>query len=218
MIENDGAFWLFYSANRWGSNHYGIGIARCASVTGPCTKPLDHAWLSSSGKGLQSDPGPGGQEFFQAGGLIWMLHHGLAPGQSGSGAPRRLYVDLIALPTVRTPQIAPRTPSAAFAEAVLYYGDPKLPPQPRAAFLAIIHKVPDTFWGAPDAALVADGEAACDGLGHSENAASVLSSLGRRRLSQFESDLVAISAAEYLCPQDSAQAQQDARELLDHGP
>ena len=40
MIENAGTFWLFYSGNRWGTDNYGIGVARCATVVGPCTKPL----------------------------------------------------------------------------------------------------------------------------------------------------------------------------------
>ena len=101
MIQNGSSFWLFYSANLWGTDGYGIGVASCASVIGPCTKPLDHAWLSSEGNGGQSDPGPGGEEFFQVGGLIWMVHHGLAPGQSGDGAQRRLYVDLVAFPAVK---------------------------------------------------------------------------------------------------------------------
>ncbi len=105
MLESGGNLWLFYSANLWGTDHYGIGVAQCGSVTGPCTKPLDHAWLSSAESGGQSDPGPGGQEFFQVGGLIWMVHHGLAPGQSGNLAQRRLYVDLLAFPNGQPPRI-----------------------------------------------------------------------------------------------------------------
>ena len=41
MIRSGNDFWLFYSANLWGSDGYGIGVARCSSVTGPCAKPLD---------------------------------------------------------------------------------------------------------------------------------------------------------------------------------
>lgn len=216
MVKNGNTYWLFYSANQWGTDKYGIGVARCASVIGPCVKPLDHAWLSSAGKGLQSDPGPGGQEFYQTGGLIWMVHHGLAPGQSGDGAQRRLYVDLIAFPPGQVPRIAPRNASAAVAEAVVYYGDPNLPAQPRQAFLAAIHKVRNTFSDDADRALVTDGELACNGLGHHQSADQMISSLRRRHLSRFESDLVAISAAEYLCPQDILQAVKDAHEILNH--
>jgi hypothetical protein len=77
MIQKGNDYWRFYSANLWGGDGY--GIAHCASRTGPCAKPLDHAWLSTAAHGGQSDPGPGGQEFFQVGGLIWMVDHGLAP-------------------------------------------------------------------------------------------------------------------------------------------
>ncbi len=48
MLESSNNFWLFYSANLWGTDNYGIGIAHCVSVAGPCVKPLSHAWLSSS--------------------------------------------------------------------------------------------------------------------------------------------------------------------------
>ena len=81
MIEDHNQFWLFYSGNLWGHETYGIGIAHCASVTGPCTKPLDHAWVASDSDGV-SDQGPGGEDFHQTGPIIWMVHHGLAPGQS----------------------------------------------------------------------------------------------------------------------------------------
>ena len=140
MLESGGTFWLFYSANLWGTDHYGIGVAHCASVTGPCTKSLDHAWLSSTESGGQSDPGPGGQEFFQVGGLIWMVHHGLAPGQSGNLAQRRLYVDLLAFPNGQPPRTAQGDPAAALAEGVLYNEDPDLPLQPQAAYLLLLHK------------------------------------------------------------------------------
>ena len=145
MIQNGNTFWLFYSANLWGTDNYGIGVARCATVVGPCTKPLDHAWLSSTASGGQATRAPGEQEFFQVGGLIWMVHHGLAPGQSGNDAQRRLYVDLLAFPGDQTPRLAPRPPAAALAEALLYFGDPNAPPQPDDAFLGLLHKVPSAF-------------------------------------------------------------------------
>jgi len=217
MIQNGSTFWLFYSANLWGTDGYGIGVARCASVIGPCTKPLDHAWLSSAVNGGQSDPGPGGQEFFQVGGLIWMVHHGLAPGQTGNEAQRRLYVDLIALPSGQVPRIAPRPPSAALAEALLYYGDPNLPAQPAQAFLSLIHKVQGAFSDDSDRAVVADAELTCNGLDHHEGADQVITSLTSRQLNEFESDLVAIFAAEYFCPQDSLQAVKDAQDALNQG-
>jgi len=217
MIQNGSDFWLFYSANLWGTDNYGIGVARCSSVVGPCTKPLDHAWLSSTGSGGQTDPGPGGQEFFQVGGLIWMVHHGLAPGQSGNNAERRLYVDLLAFPGDQTPRIAPRSPAAALAEALLYFGDPNAPPQPDEAFLALLHKVPSAFANDTDQALVADGQLACAGLTHEQSAADIIGSLTSRGLDVFEASLVGISAGEYFCPQNGLQALKDVQEALTQG-
>jgi hypothetical protein len=218
MIENANTYWLFYSGNLWGTDDYGIGVARCATVVGPCTKPLDHAWLSSTVSGGQSDPGPGGAEFFQVGGLIWMVHHGLAPGQSGNDAQRRLYVDLLAFPGDGTPRLAPRAPAAALAEALLYFGDPDAPPQPDAAFLALLHKVPSAFSHDADQTLVADGQLACTGLTHEQGADDVIDSLTGRGLDQFEASLVAITATEQFCPQDDLQALKDVQEALTQGP
>lgn len=214
MIEVNNTFWLFYSANLWGTSQYGIGIARCASVVGPCTKPLDRAWLSTSGGAAGTDPGPGGQEFFQSGGLIWMVHHGLAPGQSGNGAQRRLYVDLLAFPAGGIPRLAPGVPAAALAEAVLYDGDPALPSQPKAAYLALVHTVPGAFSDDPDAGVVADGELSCRDLGAHDSAGQVISSLAARGLTTFEAYVAAEFATQYFCPQYSAQALADMQQTL----
>jgi hypothetical protein len=200
-----------------GTDAYGIGVARCSTVVGPCAKPLDHAWLSTAASGGQTDPGPGGQEFFQVGGLTWMVHHGLAPGQSGNAAQRRLYVDLLAFPGDRTPHLAPRAPAAALAEALLYFGDPNVPPQPDQAFLALLHKVPSAFAHDTDQALVADGHLACAGLTHEQAADDFIDSLIARGLNEFEASLVGISATEYFCPKDSLQALNDVQEALSQG-
>ena len=214
MIQNGTDFWLFYSANLWGTDDYGIGVAHCASVTGPCTKPLDHAWLSSAADASQSDPGPGGEEFFRAGGLIWMVHHGLAPGQTGNDAERRLYVDLLAFPNGQPPRIAPRAPAAALAEAVLYYADPNLPSQPRQAFLTLIHKIHGAFSDDSNDRVVADGNLVCTDLNRHDSATQVTQALTARGLTPFESDVLAIFAAEYFCAQAATQALKDTQEAL----
>ena len=128
-----------------------------------------------------------------------------------------MYVDLIAFPSGQVPRIAPRPPSAALAEALLYYGDPNLPAQPAQAFLSLIHKVQGAFSDDSDRAVVADAELACNGLDHHEGADQVITSLTSRQLNEFESDLVAIFAAEYFCPQDSLQAVKDAQDALNQG-
>jgi hypothetical protein len=214
MIEVNSTYWLFYSANLWGSDQYGIGIARCASVTGPCNKPLNHAWLSTSGGAAGTDPGPGGQEFFQSGGLIWMVHHGLAPGQSGNYAQRRLYVDLLAFPADGIPRLAPGVPAAALAEAVLYDGDANLPSQPRADYLTLLHTVPGAFSDDSNSGAVADGELSCRELKAHDSALQIIRSLTTRNLTTFEAYLVAEFSTEYFCPQYSAQALIDAQQSL----
>jgi hypothetical protein len=217
MLESSGIFWLFYSANQWGTDHYGIGIARCSSVTGPCTKPLTHAWLSSSG-GSQTDPGPGGEEFFQAGGLVWMVHHGLSPGQTGNLAQRRLYVDLLAFPNGQLPRIATGDAAAALAEGVLYNNDPHLPTQPRSAYLLVLKKMTGSFSGDSDATVLADGQASCQDLGKHQSARQILGSLKGRGLSPFEAYLVAIFSTKYFCSQFVSQALVDVRQSLVDGP
>ena len=92
MVQVGDTYELFYSANNWDSADYAVGIALCQTVAGPCTKPLDRAWMVSAEKYT----GPGGQEFFANPGGVWMVHHGFLPGQAGrQDAQRRLYLDLL---------------------------------------------------------------------------------------------------------------------------
>jgi hypothetical protein len=216
MLESNGHFWLFYSANQWGTDHYGIGIAQCSSVIGSCTKPLSHAWLSSSG-GSQTDPGPGGEEFFQAGGLVWMVHHGLASGQTGNLAQRRLYVDLLAFPNGRLPRIATGDAAAALAEGVLYNDDPNLPDQPRTAYLLLLRKMSGSFSRDSDASVLAEGMLSCDDLSRHQSARQMLRSLKRRGLNSFEVYVVAIFSTKYFCSQYAPQALVDVRQSLVDG-
>ncbi len=213
MIRSGSTYWLFYSANLWGTPDYGIGVARCASVTGPCAKPLDHAWLSSS-EGGRTDPGPGGEEFFTADGLIWMVHHALAPGQTGNTAQRRLYVDLLAFPPGRPPRIAPGAPAAALAEAALYYNDTNLPSRPSLAYLDLVRKVGRSFSADSDASVLADGRMSCTDLARGRSPREGLRSLRNRGLTPFQSYVVAIFSTEYLCTQYAPQALSDIRQVL----
>jgi GH43 family beta-xylosidase len=105
MIADGDKFLLFYSANRWDTADYAIGYAVCDSVTGPCTKADTSPWMSSTAYAK----GPGGQEFFNAGGQVWMVYHGWLPGQVDTpGGQRRLYLDEIT--------VADTTPSRIGAE------------------------------------------------------------------------------------------------------
>lgn len=92
MVLYGSTYYLFYSANNWNSTSYAIGVALCSSVKGPCTKPQDRPWESSQGLSR----GPGGQEFFNSTGGVWMVRHGWLPGEAGTpDGQRRLYLDLL---------------------------------------------------------------------------------------------------------------------------
>jgi hypothetical protein len=64
---------------------------------------------------------------------------------------------------------------------------------------------------------VADAQVACDGLDHHQGANQLNTSLTSCQHTEFESDLLAISAAEYFCPQDGLQAVKDGRDALIQG-
>jgi Glycosyl hydrolases family 43/Protein of unknown function (DUF732) len=198
MIQDDNRYWLFYSGSLWGHKTYGIGIASCESVTGPCTKPLDHAWVSSDSDGV-SDQGPGGEEFYETGSIVWMVHHGLAPGQTGNAAQRRLYVDLVAFPPGKLPHLAARQPAAALAAAEIYYGDPSIPKAPNAAYLKVLHLAGVSATASNDA-LVAAGATACTDLAGKKGYEKIVAALEARKLSMYEAYLAIILAAQYQCP------------------
>ena len=216
MVQSGKVFWMFYSANLWGTPNYSIGIAACLSVTGPCAKPLDRAWHTSTNSA--NGQGYGGSEFFETdGGLIWMVHHGLVPGQSGNYAERRLYVDLMVFPAKGLPKVAARPPAAALAEAGLYFQDPDLPAQPRAAYLRLISIVPGTFKGVSTHTALTDGQLACNDFARQESPGAITGSLGQRHLTVFQSWVVSAFAAQYLCPTQYPHALTDLRNALVSG-
>ena len=213
MVQSGSTFWMFYSANLWGTPDYSIGIAKCASVTGPCTKPLDRAWHTSTNNA--KGQGYGGSEFFVAGGgLVWMVHHGLVPGQAGDYAERRLYVDLMVFPVNGLPKLAARAPAAALAVEALYYDDPGLPSQPQAAYLHMVSIVPGTFTGVSTQAKLSDGSLACTDFAQQKSPGAIQRSLEQRRLTAFQSYVVGEFAAEYLCSQQLPHALADLRSAL----
>lgn len=78
-------YWLAYSGNWWNQAAYGVGMAECASAAGPCTKPFDHAVLTSR----PGREGPGGGEFFtDATGRLLLAYHAWldTPGYPGHRA------------------------------------------------------------------------------------------------------------------------------------
>ena len=207
MVQSGSTFWMFYSANLWGTPKYSIGIADCRSVTGPCTKPLDRAWHTSTNSA--NGQGYGGSEFFEAGGgLIWMVHHGLVPGQSGNYAERRLYVDLMVFPAKGLPEVAPRPAAAALAEEALYYEDPDLPKQPAAAYLHLISVIPGTFTGVTDQAALGDGRLALPRIRQAGERWCDRHLTSQRHLTLFQSYVVSEFAARVRLP-EAASARAD---------
>lgn len=93
IVIDKGIYYLFYSANAWDTASYAIGYARCASMTGPCTKPQASPWMSST----VLTKGPGGQEFYSGAGQLFMVYHGWMRDEVGyaAGGERRLYLDSI---------------------------------------------------------------------------------------------------------------------------
>jgi beta-xylosidase len=73
MIRRGDAYYLFYSANWYGSSAYAIGYAVCSSPTSGCRKMSDATPLVASAGAIL---GPGGQELFtDADGALWMAYH-----------------------------------------------------------------------------------------------------------------------------------------------
>jgi hypothetical protein len=87
MVRRGDDYWLAYSGSWWNAATYGVGLARCASPSGPCVKPFDRPVLQSSA-GME---GPGGGEFFvdRSGRLLLAFHAWLdEPGYPGHRALR----------------------------------------------------------------------------------------------------------------------------------
>ena len=71
MVEHEGTHYLFYSGNAWNTAQYAVGYATCTGPAGPCRKPLNRPWLSST----EGVSGPGGLELFDGGGQMHAVFH-----------------------------------------------------------------------------------------------------------------------------------------------
>jgi beta-xylosidase len=94
MWQASGGWHLLYSANRWDTDQYAIGYARCDSPLGPCRKVGEGPVMASD----SATAGPGGAEVFtdHQGGR-WVAYHGWTAGSVGyrSGGARSLRLDRI---------------------------------------------------------------------------------------------------------------------------
>jgi hypothetical protein len=82
MVEVNGVYWLFYSANWFNQPAYGIGAARCAGPAGPCSDDTNMPLLASNAQGS----GPGEESIFANGTGVWMLY---SPMRAVGGNPPR---------------------------------------------------------------------------------------------------------------------------------
>lgn len=88
---------LFYSAGNWEDGSYVVGVARCNSPTGPCTRSYTSPVLGNRGSTL----GPGGQTpFVDASGVARMSFHAWSSGSVGysNGGERSLRFLPLAFP------------------------------------------------------------------------------------------------------------------------
>ncbi len=70
MVYAAGHYWLFFSGNWFNEPNYGMGLAECASVTGPCEPTTLGAWFSSNAQGA----GPGEESLFFDNRRWWMFY------------------------------------------------------------------------------------------------------------------------------------------------
>jgi beta-xylosidase len=82
---HDGRYHLFYSANDYGSEHYGVGYAVADAVTGPWTKPAAEPLMRST----DAAAGPGHGSVVETGSGTWYVHHAWRPDAVGSAVPGR---------------------------------------------------------------------------------------------------------------------------------
>ena len=85
LWQQDGKYYLFYSANAYNDRRYAVGYATADNILGPYTKAEGPLLATKLDAGLV---GPGGQDVvIGPQGDTWILFHGWAP-----GGYRRLYL------------------------------------------------------------------------------------------------------------------------------
>lgn len=74
MVKHGSGYYLFFSANDYGSANYAVGYALCQSALGPCEQAKENPILKSR---LQPPLviGPGHESILDSGGQTWMFYH-----------------------------------------------------------------------------------------------------------------------------------------------
>jgi beta-xylosidase len=86
MVSHGGRYFLFYSANDYGSDKYAVGYASCQGPTGPCSDSSERPLLGSDAAAA----GPGHCFVLDlADGSSVMFFHAWAPDAIGSSVPGR---------------------------------------------------------------------------------------------------------------------------------
>lgn len=120
MVSHGGRLLLFYSAGVWQNDTYKVGVARCHSPAGPCTRLFANPVLSSR-PGLA---GPGGASaFYDRSGRLRLAFHAWSTDRVGyaAGGARALHVGAVmgdhlaigADPMGSVDELAMVTPTAA---------------------------------------------------------------------------------------------------------
>ncbi|GAB3731423.1 hypothetical protein GCM10027590_40430 [Nocardiopsis nanhaiensis] len=77
--QREGRYYMFYSANGYYSEEYGVGYAVADSVLGPWTKPSDEPLMSSN----EVAAGPGHGMVLEVNDRTWYVHHAWPPDHVG---------------------------------------------------------------------------------------------------------------------------------------
>ncbi|MDF1487649.1 glycoside hydrolase family 43 protein [Tessaracoccus caeni] len=107
VVQVDGVYHMFYSANDYGSADYAVGHAVSDNPLGPFTKDPDPV-LSTN----ELAAGPGHCQLFQVGDQWWMVYHAWPPDSVGDpAAGRQMWLSKVSFEgesvTVRPPELNP---------------------------------------------------------------------------------------------------------------
>jgi beta-xylosidase len=106
LLKHGRKYYLFYSANDYGSCNYAVGYAVSDNVAGPYNKPTLSPFLSSNAGAC----GPGGEDMVKAhDGSTWMVYHVWA---KGPRSYRCMFIDRVRwngdTPTIEGPSHSPQ--------------------------------------------------------------------------------------------------------------
>lgn len=85
LADVGGDLYLFFSANRWDTSDYAIGVTSCATPLGPCDQGEAHVVMSSQ-PGMA---GPGGPDVFTLGDHQYLAFSAWTGGDPGATGSRR---------------------------------------------------------------------------------------------------------------------------------